>query len=340
MLGFAEENEIRFLRDFNQRNLTDFRATWKDKQLARKKKFERVVGFFWFGVRQGWIRENPTSTIGRVIAKQTPTDYFPKDEYATILSACGRLDEYHERAYDPEKRGQRILALTELMRWGGLRIRDAVTLESNRLVENKLLLYQAKTGVPVFVPLPPHVAELLRNLPPGRKPNPRYFFWSGNGDPKTFVANWQRAYRRLFTVADIRKPDGEPKRCHPHMFRDTFAVEMLLAGVPIDQVSVLLGHKSVKITEKHYVPWVRARQDQLEKSVQAAWPEAMNGKAEERKAPETAETARKSRRPWQRRRLLTEGAGARPAPPRSPRAPRPRASAGRAAGRTLRTGGR
>jgi integrase/recombinase XerD len=31
------------------------------------------------------------------------------------------------------------------------------------------------------------------------------------------------------------------------MFRDTFAVEMLLAGVPIDQVSILLGDASVKI---------------------------------------------------------------------------------------------
>jgi integrase len=55
------------------------------------------------------------------------------------------------------------------------------------------------------------------------------------------------------------------------MFRDTFAVELLLAGVPIDQVSVLLGHKSVKITEKHYAPWVKARQNQLEKAVQMAW---------------------------------------------------------------------
>ena len=55
------------------------------------------------------------------------------------------------------------------------------------------------------------------------------------------------------------------------MFRDTFAVEMLLAGVPIDQVSILLGHASVRVTEKHYSPWVRARQDQLEKSVQSAW---------------------------------------------------------------------
>ncbi|MGC1647732.1 MAG: tyrosine-type recombinase/integrase [Candidatus Sulfotelmatobacter sp.] len=53
------------------------------------------------------------------------------------------------------------------------------------------------------------------------------------------------------------------KSCHPHMLRDTFAVEMLLAGVPLEQVSILLGHKSVKITEKHYAPWVKARQERL-----------------------------------------------------------------------------
>src|SRR5579864_6479453 len=69
----------------------------------------------------------------------------------------------------------------------------------------------------------------------------------------------------------ITKPDGTLKRCHPHMFRDTFAVELLLAGVPLDQVSLLLGHSSIKITEKHYAPFVKARQQQLEASARMAW---------------------------------------------------------------------
>lgn len=102
--------------------------------------------------------------------------------------------------------------------------------------------------------------------------NPRYFFWSGNGDPETAKKGWQRTLRHLFKkVAKITKPDGTPKRCHPHMFRDTFAVELLLSGVPIDQVSLLLGHSSVKITEKHYAPFVKARQEQLENSVRLSW---------------------------------------------------------------------
>jgi integrase/recombinase XerD len=44
---------------------------------------------------------------------------------------------------------------------------------------------------------------------------------------------------------------------------DTLAVELLLAGVTIDQVSTLLGHRSVKVTEKHSAPLVQARQAQL-----------------------------------------------------------------------------
>jgi hypothetical protein len=102
---------------------------------------------------------------------------------------------------------------------------------------------------PVYVPLPPDVAESLRTLPPGVRSNPRYFFWSGNGHPKpkSAGADWQRSYRRVFELAGLKTPDGTRKRCFPHMFRDTFAVEMLLAGVPLEQVSILLGHKSVKI---------------------------------------------------------------------------------------------
>ena len=69
---------------------------------------------------------------------------------------------------------------------------------------------------------------------------------------------------RLFKLAGV--PEA-----HPHRFRDTFAVEMLLNGVPLERVSVLLGHQSVRVTEKHYAPWVRARQEQLELDVRRTW---------------------------------------------------------------------
>jgi hypothetical protein len=58
---------------------------------------------------------------------------------------------------------------------------------------------------------------------------------------------------------------------HPHRFRDTLAVELLLEGVPMERVSILLGHSSVKITERHYAPWVQARQTQLEADLEPVW---------------------------------------------------------------------
>jgi len=48
-------------------------------------------------------------------------------------------------------------------------------------------------------------------------------------------------------------------------------VELLLSGVPIERVSVLLGHSSPKITERHYAPWVGERQELMEEDVRRAW---------------------------------------------------------------------
>ena len=85
------------------------------------------------------------------------------------------------------------------------------------------------------------------------------------------MANWQRRYRKLFDLAALKEPDGSFKRCHPHMFRDTFAVASLLSGMRLEDVSTILGHSSVKVTEKHYMPWVRARQTSLNQSVIDSW---------------------------------------------------------------------
>jgi len=103
------------------------------------------------------------------------------------------------------------------------------------------------------------VIEALNAIPAST-----YFFWTGLSKPTSAVGDWQRSLKRLLISAGVL--DG-----HAHRFRDTFSVELLLAGVPIERVSILLGHQSVRITEKHYAPWVRARQEQLEADVRRTW---------------------------------------------------------------------
>lgn len=143
----------------------------------------------------------------------------------------------------------------------GLRISDAASCAVDRLSGGRLFLYTQKTGVPVYVPLPRFVVEALEACP---RISNRHWFWTGVGSKETLAGNWRRTFRRLCKIAGVQGG-------HPHRFRDTLAVELLLDGMPIERVSILLGHSSVKITERHYAPWVAARQTQLESDLVRAW---------------------------------------------------------------------
>src|SRR5882724_1655572 len=109
-----------------------------------------------------------------------------------------------------------------------------------------VFLYTQKTGVPVQTVLPEFVVKCLGATPLKTE---RYFFWSGIGKLDSAVRSWQARLKKLFDLAKVTKG-------HAHRFRDTFGVELLLAGVPIERVSILLAHQSVKITEKYYNQWV------------------------------------------------------------------------------------
>jgi hypothetical protein len=127
-----------------------------------------------------------------------------------------------------------------------------VTLHRDKDKDGMLTLRTAKTGTDVRVPLPPAAIKALNAIPTSE-----YFFWSGNGLVKSAVGNYGRAMRTLYKLAGV-------KNGHAHRWRDTFATELLLKGATIGQVAALLGHQSTKVTEKHYSPWVKARQEQLE----------------------------------------------------------------------------
>lgn len=70
-------------------------------------------------------------------------------------------------------------------------------------------------------------------------------------------------YKRLAELFTAAKVTGG----HSHRFRDTFTVGLLEGGVSIENVAKLLGHANIEITQKHYAPWVKSRQDLLEREI-------------------------------------------------------------------------
>jgi len=249
---FAQQNGLRYVVELNLDNVRAFRAGWADRNLAAMKKLERLRAFFRFCQDGNWIADNPAKKLKNPKITDSPTLPFSREQVVNILAACA---DYPDR-----RNAARVRALVLLLRYSGLRIRDAVTLSRERISNGKLFLSTAKTGTVVWCPLPPFVVESLEAI----QGSGAYMFWTGESNPKSCVGDWQRSLRRLFRLAGV--PDG-----HAHRFRDTFAVELLLAGVPLERVSVLLGHQSVKVTEKHYTPWVKARQEQLEADVRRTW---------------------------------------------------------------------
>lgn len=257
--AFCLDAGPRYLSQLSIKDVRKFRQSWADGNISATKKLERLKSLFRFFELNGWC-EDLAKSLKSPIVDDIPTLPFTREEMEKIMRAAPSLPTKHERIRNE------FSALILLLRYSGLRIGDAVQLHEDRLKENRLLLYMAKTRVPVYVPLPDFVVHRLEFV---RRPN-GHFFCSGKAKTDSYTSNWRLRFKKLFYLARV---EGG----HPQRFRDTFAVELLLAGVPLDQVSKLLGHQSTKITEKHYAPWVRSRQQQLDASVTMANANETNG---------------------------------------------------------------
>ena len=259
MKSFAHDNGFRFLRELDVSALRKFRASWPNKNFSAGKKLESLRTFYRFAQVNGWIADNPAAKLESPATRRPQILPFTPEEMIRILAACDVYGDHYGRA--GRENARRLRALVLLLRWSGLRIGDALSLSRERIAGGKLFLYTAKTGTPVWCPLPDSVIQALEGAP---GTSAKYFFWTGESKLKSAVGDWQRSLKKLFAFARV-------SHGHAHRFRHTFAVELLLSGAPIEHVSMLLGHSSTRITEKHYSAWVRARQEQLEADVRKSW---------------------------------------------------------------------
>lgn len=249
----------RELPTLNVDDLRAYRESWEYSPITASKKLERLKTFFRFSQDAGWISKNPAKLLKPPKVKQKPTLPFSKEELEKIEWAT---EIYHEKYKVAPWYSLKVSAFVQVLRYTGLRIGDAVSLGKDRIHDGKLLLYTQKTQVPVWLPLPDEVLGSLKRVSDFVSGGP-YYFWSGNGKLKSAVADWQRTLGKLFKLAGVKG--------HAHQFRDTFAVSLLQEGVSIETVSVLLGHQNIRVTQRHYNPWVKSRQENLEREVRKVW---------------------------------------------------------------------
>jgi integrase len=276
ILSWATSKEFRFLSQVSTDVLDEWKTQWRKKakhpdnrmgKTTAGRHLEKVKAFFKYCQRMGWIKASPAYGIKAIKPDESETLPLLGGRYDQVLAATY---EYDANMRQDDRYGQELRALIELMRWSGLRISDALMVAKDRITGNRFTLRTVKNGTKLTVILPDHVVAALRALPERLTVDPRYFFWSGKSEIKSLTGQWQRKLGRLNKYLSMVDYDGRPLQFHSHQLRDTFAIEHLLAGTSMQDLSRMLSHKSVRVTERYYAPWVPERQVQLEEKMTEA----------------------------------------------------------------------
>jgi integrase/recombinase XerD len=259
---FAKANGLRFLREFDLPMLHRFRASWPGHNSAVLTKLWCLRRFFRFALKCGWIEVNPAPNLAIPRVYRQPPMPFTPEQMARILSACDTSGRKRGGGKHRQVENARLIrAFVLLLIHTGLRLHEAVRLERESVTGDKLLVRSAKNGTPVYVPLPGFVLRALAAVP---QISDQYFFMADGSRLNAAIHAWSRTLKAVFGKAGIS--DGNAYR-----FRHTFAHTLLLAGVPVEIVSLLLGHSSVRMTVALIAPMGQASQEQLDAYVRRSW---------------------------------------------------------------------
>jgi len=243
-------------------------AAHKDDRIGKTtagRRLEKVKSFLSYCVKMRWVAANPAADLKAIKPDESVTLPLLSGRYEEVIAATFDYDRKARRPSDMF--GEDLRAIIELMRWTGLRIGDALLCARSRITGNKFRLRTRKSGAPLTVVLPDHVVAALNALPKRPDVDPDFFFWSGKSKYKSLTGRWQRKLHRLNDYLSMSDYEGKPMTFHSHQLRDTFAVSQLLNGTSMEDLSQMLSHTSVKITEKYYSPWVPERQTALEQKM-------------------------------------------------------------------------
>ena len=254
---FCAEHGIQFTTEITLPVLTEFRSQWKDRAISGGKKLERLVAFGRFLVDLGWWKENLALKLKRPKVTDPPTMPYTPNEVEMLLTACDQFTDWHGNTR--QENSQRLRAFLLLLRYSGLRIGDASSCPVDRLAGNKLFLHTQRPGCPCTSRF--QTSWWMHWMPVRARANNtgsgpvwgRETRLPATGDGHFGVCARLRVCRR-----------GTPIVLGTHWPLNYYSKAF-------QRVSIVLGHSSVKVTERHYAPWVKSRQDQLEADLARVW---------------------------------------------------------------------
>ena len=253
------EVNVDVLEDFKTYGLAGLSGTSKGTSIAKLAHFLRE------SYRRGWITESLVEKMRKHKAVYEQKQPYSDKEVKLILDAAGKING-GTTGY--AKSAATFRLLVELMLETGLRVSDAVKFDPARCVKSKFLWIYSfhprkakKSDAPKLIDIY-LTAKLKKKIAECEWLSPDLpFAYRAVAGADEIDYLGQAVYERLQAVG---KACGVAD-CRPHRLRDTFAVRLLTKGVPLEDVSKLLGHATIAVTEKYYAPWVASRKLRLER---------------------------------------------------------------------------
>lgn len=213
-------------------------ARYSPGTIARR--LASLRSFFRFGMREGWVRENPAKPLRNPRKPRNLPHVLSTDEVRQLLEAPPANTAM----------GLRDRAILETIYSAGLRISELVGLNDSDLdLRSEIVRVRGKGRRERLAPLGSHAVRAIRRWLEVRRLHPQL---ANNPDRPVFV---NRFGRRLTTRSVARMLDkyikrtGLDQRTTPHSLRHSFATHLLNAGADIRSVQELLGHKSLVTTQ-------------------------------------------------------------------------------------------
>jgi integrase/recombinase XerD len=150
---------------------------------------------------------------------------------------------------------------------GGLRISDVLQLRWKNFDGQRILVRTHKTGSNVPIALPPKCLEILERNRTSESLEDNFIFpmlklgidYSDRRIlSRAISSNTAYANKNLKVIEDEL---GLNKHLHFHLSRHTWAVRALHLGMRIEHVSQLMGHSTIKMTQKNYANFLNTDLD-------------------------------------------------------------------------------
>lgn len=202
---------------------------YTSKSVSRK--LNSIKNLFSFLKQEGIITADPSGDIKHPKYKNELPRILEAVEYRSLRDAC--------------RNDLRATAIVELMLQAGLRIKEIENLKIDNVKDNDIFIETYESHDPRTVPLNNSAkTALTRYIDEERYDTKTKHVFVTKTGRKLLARNIRSLLKRYFDKADL-------KDIKVNDLRNTFIVFQLKAGVPIDVVSQVVGHKRISTTEKY-----------------------------------------------------------------------------------------